>query len=213
MDFAGAGASQEVLLIAMVCRCRQNADVLSNYLCRGVTKEPLCGRIPCLNVTFQRGAKQRIVRSSSHSRHARRFCFGALALGDVVVGFEDQDFAIRFDGLVAALDENLAAVLGQVLHFPGPASHGVEELHKVCRFDGVDRAQQLVGVLAQRLFPREAIELFSAPVPVDNAFFRVPDKNRLKRQLNQIRLSAQGLGNFFACGDINDDAGLANDCP
>jgi hypothetical protein len=84
-----------------------------------------------------------------------------------LVGFEDQDFAIRFDRLVAALHEHLTAILGQVLHFTRPASHRVEKLHKVCRFDGVDRAQQLVGVLAQRLFAREAIKLFSAPVPVD----------------------------------------------
>ena len=185
--------------------------MLSDCLRGGVTKEPFCGRIPCLDVTFKRDAEQSVVGSAGHRRHARRFRLGALALGDVVVGFEDQDFAIRFDCLVAALHENLAAVLGQVLHFARPASHRVEELHKVCRFNGMNRAQQLVAVLAQRLFPREAIELFSAPVPVDNAFFRVPDKNRLKRQFNQIRLAAQGLGNFLACGNVDGCTGNARD--
>ena len=53
--------------------------------------------------------------STGYSRHARRFCFGALALGDVVVGFEDQDSPSVLHRLVAALGSGAALHLLQLL--------------------------------------------------------------------------------------------------
>ena len=115
-----------------------------------------------------------------------------------MIGFEDQNIAICFDSLVAALDEHQAAILGPVLQLTRPASHSVEKRHEVGWVYRVDRAKQLMTQLTERLSPCEAIKLLSSPVPFDNPFLGVPDKNRLEGQLNQIRLAAQGLRNLLA---------------
>ncbi len=97
-----------------------------------------------------------------------------------MVGFKDQNFSIGFDSLMAALDKNPAAILGPLLELAGPASYGMEECHKVGWIYGMLSAQQFVAYLAQRFSPCEAIKLLGAPVPVDDAFLRMPDENRLE---------------------------------
>src|SRR5205807_7148424 len=60
----------------------------------------------------------------------------------------------------------------------------------------------LVGRTANRLFAGEAIELFCAPIPVDDCAWKLPDEDCVVREVEESGLLLQRLFCPLALGDV-----------
>ena len=64
------------------------------------------------------------------------------------------------------------------------------------------RLEQFVAGTANRLFPREAIELFCASIPENDRSWEFPHDDCVMRLFQQIRLTPQGILSPLSFRDI-----------
>src|SRR5260221_8910788 len=118
------------------------------------------------------------------------FLLSPLALGDVIVRFQDRSGPSQLVSpqRASAGYYDLGSVSLGLLEFAVPASGAQHLCANLLNRRRKDRPQKLVSALADRFLRRPAVQLLSSAIPVSDDVAHIADENRVVGKIQQVGL-------------------------